>query len=310
MWMVQLDESRRPDGIAIVHRELNQIASQFDATQPVVLLPEYQPSGLSLATGTLEQHSVPVTYVSALVLKRRGGRFVLVFAILAGLLTSVCLGALACSTAGTMLRHLAQSASTVNVQNTQSAIRYSVGSDVKSLTTDETTLQSAVTSLAQDSSNLGSVLAYYAQDWKQMQKDYQQEQLDYQNGCGSLGGNAHVVLADENSVKTELTSIHSDDATFTSTQGYFTTDLQQVLTDIGVVQVDVRTLERDAQDSHGSDTVTNSESNAQAVIASAQQDETTLNQGLKSAQSQMKNYDQRASEIYKEAQNLENSLHC
>ena len=310
MWMVQLDESRRPDGIAIVHRELNQIASQFEATQPVVLRPEYQPSGLSLATGTLERHSVPVTYASAPAPKRRRGRFVLVFAILAGLLTSVCLGALACSTAGTVLRHLAQSASTVDVQNTQSAIQYSVGSDVKSMAVDETTLQSAVTSLAQDSSNMGTVLANYDQDWKQMQKDYQQEQLDYQKGCGSLGGNAHVVLADENSVKTELTRIHSDDATFTGTQSYLITDLQHLQTDIGVLKVDVQTLEHDAQGPYGGDTVTNSESNAQAVIASAQQDVTTLNLGLKSAQSQVKNYDQRASETYTKAQNLENSLHC
>ena len=310
LWMVQLDESRRPGDIAIVHRELNQITSQFDATQPAVLLPEYQPSALRLATGTVEQRSVPVTYASAPVVKRRGGRCALIVAILAGLLASLCLGAFACSTVGTVLQHMAQSASTVDVQNTQSAIQYAVSSDVTTLTTDETTLRSSVASLVRDSSNLGSVLAYYAQDWKQMQTDYQQEQQDYQKGCGSLGGNAHVVLADEDSVKSELANIHSDDVTFTRNQDSFTTDLQQVQKDRGTVQADLQTLEHDAQGSYGGDAVTTSEGNAQVVLSSAQQQLTTLDQGLKSAQSQVKKYDQAAAETYAMAQNLANSLHC
>jgi Protein kinase domain len=310
LWMIQLDESRRPADIAMVHRELNQITSQFDSTQPVVLLPVYQPSGLSLSMGTVEQRSVPATYASAPVVKRRGGRCALIFAILAGLLATVCLGALACSTAGTVLQRVAHSASTVDAQNTQSAIQHAVGSDVTSLMTDETTLHSAAASLEQDSSNLDSVLMYYAQDWKQMQKDYQQELLDYQKGCGSLDKNVGVVLADENSVKSELVSIHSDDSTFTKTEDSFTTDLQQVQKDIRAIQVDLQTLKHDAHGSYGGDTVTTSESDAQTVLASAQQLVTTVNQELISAQSQVKKYDQAAAETYMKAQNLDNSLHC
>jgi hypothetical protein len=311
LWMVQLDESRRPGSIAIVHRELSQITSQFDATQPVVLLPEYQPSALRLATGTVEQRSVPVTYATAPVVKRRGGRCALVGAVLVGLLASLCLGALACSTAGTVLQHLAQSSSTVDAQNTQSAIQYAVSSDVTTLTTDETTLRASVASLVQDSTNLGNVLTYYyTQDWEQMQKDYQQEQQDYQKGCGNLGGNAHLVLADEDSVKSELVNIRSDDVTFTRTQDSVTTDLQQVQKDRGTVQADLQTLEHDALGSYGGGAVTTSESNAQVVLSSSQKQMTTLDQGLKSAQSRVKNYDQEASKTYTAAQNLVNSLHC
>jgi serine/threonine protein kinase len=298
MWMVQLDESRRPVDIVVIRHELDLIAYQLSMPQPTTPV-QLSPAVYSLPLYVVPPTTMPAAYPSSPITHDRTLTMNLWIFGSIGALVAICgVVAVICSMA---VNALGQSPA----QGTLSANQSVWSSDENTLSSDVSTLSSDVTRLAQ-ASDFSSTLAAYATDWKQMQKDYQQEQRDYQQGCNSYG----TVQSDAGSVASDLASIKSDDGSLTSDQDSFNPELQQVQSDMATVQTDLQILENDAAGSSGDATVTSSESNAQAALASAQQQVTTSNQALQSAQSQVQQYDQEAAQTNTNAQNLANSMHC
>lgn len=316
-WMVQMDEQKRPPNMGVVHQELTWIAAQASPTQTFTSQ-QSQSAARGYSASYAAPNSISAQYAGMSVAVRSRRRTATIVGILAAVLVTLCIVALACSSVNGSLENLVQSASTAAaqsaettnaestqsiIQSTVSAAQSTVSSDESTLGSDESTLSSDVASLAQES-GFDSDLASYAQDWSQMQADYQQEQQDYQQGCSNAG----TVQTDAGSVATDLGSIQTDDGSFASSIDSFNPALQQVQSDIGTVQTGLQTLENDAAVVDIS--VATSESGAQAALQSAEQQVTTSDQVLQSAQAQVKQYDQETAEMNTNAQNLANGMHC
>jgi serine/threonine protein kinase len=316
MWMVQLDESKRPIDIVVIRHELDQIASELHNANTPIPAQQLPPPIPSVPLYPVPPTPIVVAYPSVPVPNRR--RQTPLYWILGslGAILVICCGvSVFCSSIGALGQSpadstaAAQSQDTADAQSTLSAYQSNWGSDEDTLSSDENTLNDEVTSLEQ-ASDFSSTLAAYAKDWKQMQQDYQKEQQDYQEGCGSYGSNQGTVSYDASEVNYDLSEIQYDDSSLSYYEDGFNNALQSVQADITTVQSDLQTLENDAPGSTGDASVTSSENAANAALAAAQQQITTSNQALQSAQATAKKYDQEAAAMNTKAQNLANSMHC
>lgn len=193
---------------------------------------------------------------------------------------------------------------------TQAALDQAVSDANQQLSSDLSTLNADVQSLA-GSSDFSSALNAYAKDWAQMQQDYRKEQSDYQQGCGVGGYNASVVAYDASTVSYDLSSVQYDDSSFSYDQSGMNGPLGQVQSDIKTVQSDWSTLQAAvAADKTGSVAAQFTAGDINAATAKAQTQVDTSNKALQSAQAQATQYDKEAAQTNTDAQNLASSMHC
>ena len=174
-------------------------------------------------------------------------------------------------------------------------------------------LSTALSNLKDDSSTLFSdtdfkdVRQSYANDWFQMQQDYQQEQTDAEGRCS----NVNTVRGDDNTVTGDLNTIRGDDNTFRATQMPVTKDLFTVKQDIQTVQSDWQQLKHAvAANTTGTPAPSFSSNGVNTAIQAANNQVTSSQTALKKAQAQATNYDNRAVQLKLDADSLVANLQC
>lgn len=171
-------------------------------------------------------------------------------------------------------------------------------------------LQSDTSGLA-GNANFSGLLGGYASDWSAMQRDYQQEQSDAQQGCGTYGNNFTQVQNDATQVDNDLTQIHNDDTQAGLDFAPVQSGITQIPHDIQAVQSDWSNLHAAlAADPSGSVSTQFTSGSISNAVSAAQQQVTTSQQTLQSAQPQVTQYDQEAAQLDTQAHNVVNNMHC
>jgi len=320
LWMVQLDPSKRPPSVAVVSQELDQIVRQMHGVPPVI--PPQQRAALAVPLAPISSMTwgpPPTAHLGPSARERRAPRGLVVLGSIGAALVVLCIVVQTCASAlGQDIAAGQSAAATAAVQQAdaqatetaQAVLDQAVTDANAHLSTDLNGLSSDVPSLA-TVPDFSSVLTSYANDWAQMQKDYQTEHTDYQQGCGPYGGNAITVRDDAIAVHDDLIAIQDDDIALGDDVRPFNSDIGSVQSDMQTVQSDWTTLQNAvAADGAGSVSAQFTSSDVNTAVSNAQKQVDASNKALKAAQASAKQYDTESGQKDTDAQNLADSMHC
>lgn len=156
-----------------------------------------------------------------------------------------------------------------------------------------------------------STLQEYAKDWKKMQDDYATEQQQAQQGCGQNNYNQNQVAYDANQVDYDENQIQYDDNQFSYDQNQYNQEVSAVQTAIQNVQNDWTQLQQAvASNPSGIPAALYSASDVQNAISQGKAAISTAQGTWSSAQSSVKQYDQEASSLQKQADTLPGNMNC